>query len=61
MQLQCNSLKNQTLLTRYVCTMCINYYVKDPFSTTCNYNTTNWFSDVAIYLLLHHISKGIVA
>jgi hypothetical protein len=60
MQLQCNSQKNQTYLITYVCTMCINYCIKDPIST-CNYNTIDWFFDMAIYLLIHYISKGIIA
>jgi len=33
MQIQCNSKKNQTWLIKYVCMMCINYRIEDPFST----------------------------
>jgi hypothetical protein len=40
--------------------MCINYRIKDSFSTqVCNYDTTNWFCNMTIYLLIHHICKGI--
>ncbi len=60
MQLQCNSLKSQTWLIIYVCTMCKNYYIEDPFSTQLNYNITNQFFEVAIYLLIPHIFGGIV-
>ncbi len=33
MQLQCNFFKNQTWLTTYVCMICINCHIEDPFST----------------------------
>jgi hypothetical protein len=38
----------------------INYHVEDPFQLICNYNTTNYFFDVAIYLLIPCISRGII-
>jgi hypothetical protein len=36
-------------------------YKKTHFQFICNYNTTNWFFNVTIYLLIHYIFKGIVA
>jgi hypothetical protein len=33
MQLQCNFKKSQTWVTTYVCMICINYHIEDPFST----------------------------
>jgi hypothetical protein len=32
-RLQCNSLKSQTCLTTYICMICINDSIEDPFST----------------------------